>query len=571
MLQRSNTRLVRSNTLHKDGLTLQTAGAIDQHGRMRKASAQRTATLSARRASLLSPDVPLKLMQTAVQAAGVGNPEQRTLDHLAGMTKFQATRHDKASELVQDTVSKQKIEAQSRSIEHVELGYFMKQSRQRLVQVKSGVKLFKAIDIQREKNMEPLRKLETAIELARGSKNADGRSDSGGRAGYEAESPSPLPRSKTLAGPLSRNDATDSPSCATPLAASATHLPVRRILKKSGTQTALASSPALTRAGKLVIKEPPKWSIEQYYGQQKFDPEAEVEKEHHIDDFFYQKYKRVENYLIKAEEDAEAASKRAKSSYKNFGITLQKPVAPGRDENLGRKTPITTRATKGGNLLSQRKDAASRAGKKPGAPLAPGLEKEKDAYLRGLVELQETMERTQQQNKLMERAKMSGLDKEARAAKLLETGDAQTRRKGENGLLYALRLINYVQENEREKMAQEIEAREEEKKDKRLKKALLDEQQRLIFKKQQRQAYMPMHRALPDFVEKNHLRTNFYDDEKNAPAIVEGLKFMNKIDPELIRSIPLARGVLHDALRKEQRRAAQKSKRINVFALEDDE
>ena len=64
-----------------------------------------------------------------------------------------------------------------------------------------------------------------------------------------------------------------------------------------------------------------------------------------------------------------------------------------------------------------------------------------------------------------------------------------------------------------------------------------------------------MHRALPDFVEKNHLRTNFYDDEKNAPAIVEGLKFMNKIDPELIRSIPLARDVLRDALRKEQRRA----------------
>ena len=61
----------------------------------------------------------------------------------------------------------------------MELGYFMKQSKQRLVQVKSGVKLFKAIDIQREKNMEPLRKLETAIELARGSKNADKGSDSG--------------------------------------------------------------------------------------------------------------------------------------------------------------------------------------------------------------------------------------------------------------------------------------------------------------------------------------------------------------------------------------------------------
>ena len=62
---------------------------------------------------------------------------------------------------------------------------------------------------------------------------------------------------------------------------------------------------------------------------------------------------------------------------------------------------------------------------------------------------------------------------------------------------------------------------------------------------------MPSHRTLPDFVDKNHLRTNFYDDEKNAPAIVEGLKFMNKIDPKLIKSIPRAREVLRDAARKE--------------------
>ena len=39
---------------------------------------------------------------------------------------------------------------------------------------------------------------------------------------------------------------------------------------------------------------------------------------------------------------------------------------------------------------------------------------------------------------------------------------------------------------------------------------------------------MPQHRALPDFVSKNHLRTNFYDDEKNAPVIIEGLKFMHQ-------------------------------------------
>ena len=85
------------------------------------------------------------------------------------------------------------------------------------------------------------------------------------------------------------------------------------------------------------------------------------------------------------------------------------------------------------------------------------------------------MEQAQQSNKLMEKAKMFNLDKESRVEKLIENRDIRTRRKGENGLLYALRLINYVQENEREKMVQEMEAREEEKKDKKLKKALLDE------------------------------------------------------------------------------------------------
>ena len=73
----------------------------------------------------------------------------------------------------------------------------------------------------------------------------------------------------------------------------------------------------------------------------------------------------------------------------------------------------------------------------------------------------------------------------------------------------------------------------------------------MIFKKEQRKAYMPMHRTLPDYIETNHLRTNFYDDKKNEPIVVEGLKFMNKIDPKLIKSIPLARDLLRDAIRKE--------------------
>lgn len=137
-------------------------------------------------------------------------------------------------------------------------------------------------------------------------------------------------------------------------------------------------------------------------------------------------------------------------------------------------------------MLSQRKEIAPRAGKKPVATLTSAVESGREAYLRGLAELQETMECTQQQNRLMEKAKMINLEEDTRAAARLPTGDCRSRRQGENGLLYALRLINYVQENERGKMAEEIQAREEEKRDKRLKKALLDERQRIIFKKQQR-------------------------------------------------------------------------------------
>ena len=48
---------------------------------------------------------------------------------------------------MQDMVKQQQIETQHRSIEHVELDYFMKQSKKRLVQVKSGVQLFKAVEI----------------------------------------------------------------------------------------------------------------------------------------------------------------------------------------------------------------------------------------------------------------------------------------------------------------------------------------------------------------------------------------------------------------------------------------
>lgn len=46
-----------------------------------------------------------------------------------------------------------------------------------------------------------------------------------------------------------------------------------------------------------------------------------------------------------------------------------------------------------------------------------------------------------------------------------------------------------------------------------------------------RKALMPMHRALPDFVELNEQRFNFYEDPANEASLVEGLRFIRKIKP----------------------------------------
>ena len=56
-----------------------------------------------------------------------------------------------------------------------------------------------------------------------------------------------------------------------------------------------------------------------------------------------------------------------------------------------------------------------------------------------------------------------------------------------------------------------------------------------------------MHRQLPDFVNPDQLKTNFYEDEKNAHVILEGLKFLRHIEPDLIKSIPLSRDMLKAA------------------------
>jgi hypothetical protein len=49
------------------------------------------------------------------------------------------------------------------------------------------------------------------------------------------------------------------------------------------------------------ILQKPKLNVEEYFRASFFDPRLEINKERHLDDFFKEKYKRVNNYLQKAE------------------------------------------------------------------------------------------------------------------------------------------------------------------------------------------------------------------------------------------------------------------------------
>ena len=95
----------------------------------------------------------------------------------------------------------------------------------------------------------------------------------------DIETPRVLNRTTTYQGRLIRNSSQDLRQANQAISA-----------RNSG-QSQDRASPALTRNGKLIIQQvKPKWSIDKYYKQTKFDPEAEVEKEDKIDDFFYQKF-----------------------------------------------------------------------------------------------------------------------------------------------------------------------------------------------------------------------------------------------------------------------------------------
>ena len=77
---------------------------------------------------------------------------------------------------------------------------------------------------------------------------------------------------------------------------------------------------------------------------------------------------------------------------------------------------------------------------------------------------------------------------------------------------------------------------------------------------------MPMHRTLPDFVELNEQRFNFYEDPENEARLVEGLRFIKQIKPSYAEIIPNAFEIVqqHDFLARQK----PAEKRVNIFQQE---
>jgi hypothetical protein len=75
---------------------------------------------------------------------------------------------------------------------------------------------------------------------------------------------------------------------------------------------------------------------------------------------------------------------------------------------------------------------------------------------------------------------------------------------------------------------------------------------------------MPMHRTLPDFVEMNEKRYHFYEDPKNVATVVDGLKFIQKVNPTYFQAIPSAVELIGNVDLKFR----PKESRVNIFELD---
>ena len=134
----------------------------------------------------------------------------------------------------------------------------------------------------------------------------------------------------------------------------------------------------------------------------------------------------MDQFLRKAEIDAEKASAKIRPSNLNFGIKPAEPVP---------RVPV--------------KKAKALPEKKPIAPKSASTNKEKESYLKGIKDLESTMEKKRLNHLLLQKAKEQNLEDEISNEKTdLETftkeRNVKERYKMEDGLMYALRLITYV-------------------------------------------------------------------------------------------------------------------------------
>jgi hypothetical protein len=75
-----------------------------------------------------------------------------------------------------------------------------------------------------------------------------------------------------------------------------------------------------------------------------------------------------------------------------------------------------------------------------------------------------------------------------------------------------------------------------------------------------------MLRTLPDFVDINEKRYNYYEDPKNEAKVIKGLKFMQKLRPTYLNTIHGA----NDLINKPKLKMKVPDHRVNIFQEESD-
>ena len=81
----------------------------------------------------------------------------------------------------------------------------------------------------------------------------------------------------------------------------------------------------MSKAGRLTQTVSPErlMNVDDYFRQTAYDGVAEITKENQLNEFFKQKYQRVNNYLDHVDRESEKAAKKARSSVRNYGTKLR--------------------------------------------------------------------------------------------------------------------------------------------------------------------------------------------------------------------------------------------------------